>query len=150
MNLQLIANCMPYILNQWFLLPMHQPACRVHLSQCVALITSSIMFCVGSRSWLQITFWRSFLLWQFFIACKTPWCIGWIREVMFRGRNMQVMDPSRVFSSSGWAEQTCPSATKLYANECFVHVGGIQLLGQNLSWTTQQKSLSSPKLLWDF
>ena len=30
----------------------------------------------------QTTFWRSFLLYRFFIACKTPWSIGWMREVV--------------------------------------------------------------------
>ena len=63
------------------------------------------MPCVWSRSWAQITFWRSFLLYQFFTACKTPWSIGWIREVVLGGRNMHLTEPSRLLSSSGCAEQ---------------------------------------------
>lgn len=62
------------------------------------------MLYVWSLSWLQITFWRSFLLYWFFVACRTPWSIGWIREAVFGGRNRQVTEPPRLLSSSG-AEQ---------------------------------------------
>ena len=67
--------------------------------------TVSLMLYVWSLSWLQITFWRSFLLYWFFVACRTPWSIGWIREAVFGGRNRQVTEPPRLLSSSGWAEQ---------------------------------------------
>lgn len=63
------------------------------------------MLYIWSLSWLQITFWRSFLLYWFFVACRTPWSIGWIREAVFGGRNRQVTEPPRLLSSSGWAEQ---------------------------------------------
>ena len=101
-----IGKGIHWLQEKWGLLSIRGSTAADEVSPpCANPYTMSLMLWVWSMSWLQITIWRSFLLYRFFIACRTPWSIGWIREIVFGERKRQVTEPSRLLSSSEWAEQ---------------------------------------------